>query len=265
MQPKTRSSSEFIQYLASWKDRQGQIEQSHLPSLHDLSLELGISVAALREQLEVARALGLVEVRPRTGIRRQPYSFFPAVTQSLMYAVQLDRSYFEAFSDLRNHVEAAFWFEAVLKLQPEDLRLLQFYVEKAQSLLNGSPIQIPHAEHRKFHLTIFSRLDNPFVNGILEAYWDAYEATGLNVFTEYAYLQLVWNYHQKMVDAICQGDYEAGYTAQVEHKNLLYHRPTENTQVHSLESGPSFITLRRKNDNASNRRIRRCNPTACYQ
>ena len=57
--------SEFLRYLASHEETKGS-----LPTLNDLSRELGISVAGLREQLEVARALGLVEVRPRTGTRR---------------------------------------------------------------------------------------------------------------------------------------------------------------------------------------------------
>jgi DNA-binding FadR family transcriptional regulator len=227
MQPKAISSSEFIKYLAAWQEHQEKDESGHFPSLHDLSKELGISVAALREQLEVARALGFVEVKPRTGIRRQAYSFFPAASQSLMYAIQLDRRYFEAFSDLRNQIEAAFWFQAVQMLMPEDHRLLVSCVNKAWNLLNGSPVQIPHAEHRMLHLTIFCRLENPFVTGLLEAYWDAYEAIGLNMFTEYAYLQQVWAYHQAMVDAICKGNYEAGYTALVEHKDLLHHRPIE--------------------------------------
>ncbi|MBC8509431.1 MAG: hypothetical protein H8D34_31660, partial [Chloroflexi bacterium] len=39
------------------------------------------------------------------------------------------------------------------------------------------------------------------------------------------YLKEVWNYHQQMVDAICEGDLEAGYQALVEHTDLLYHRP----------------------------------------
>lgn len=75
--------SEFMRYLASHPEAEG-----NLPSLSELSRELGISVAGLREQLEVARALGLVEVRPRTGTRRLDYSFAPAVKQSLMYALE---------------------------------------------------------------------------------------------------------------------------------------------------------------------------------
>ena len=84
-----------------------------MPSLTDLSRELGISVAALREQLEVARALGLVEVRPRTGMRRLSYSFTPAVKQSLGYALALNKDHFEKYSELRSHIESVYWDEAV--------------------------------------------------------------------------------------------------------------------------------------------------------
>ena len=208
--------SEFLQYLASHE----QAEQS-LPALTALSQELGVSVASLREQLEVARALGLVEVRPRTGIRRQPYSFSPAVRQSLQYALALDKNNFIAFADLRRHVETAYWHEAVKLLTPEDHAALKTFVARAWEKLRGSPIEIPHLEHRELHLTIYHRLNNPFVSGLLQAYWDAYETVGLNVFTDYHYLTEVWTYHQKMVDAICENDVEAGYTALTEHSDLI--------------------------------------------
>jgi len=208
--------SEFLQYLASHE----QAEQS-LPALTALSQELGVSVASLREQLEVARALGLVEVRPRTGIRRQPYSFSPAVRQSLQYALALDKNNFIAFADLRRHVETAYWHEAVQLLTPEDHNALKVLVARAWEKLRGAPIEIPHLEHRELHLTIYHRLNNPFVSGLLQAYWDAYETVGLNVFTDYHYLTEVWTYHQKMVDAICENEVEAGYTALTEHSDLI--------------------------------------------
>jgi DNA-binding FadR family transcriptional regulator len=63
------------------------------------------------------------------------------------------------------------------------------------------------------------------VLGISEAYWEAYEAAGFNLYADYNYLQEVWNYHQLMVNAICSGDFEAGYQALLEHTDLLYHRP----------------------------------------
>jgi DNA-binding GntR family transcriptional regulator len=91
--------------------------------------------------------------------------------------------------------------------------------------LNGQTIQIPHQEHRQLHLGIYRRLDNPFVLGLLEAYWEAYEAVGLNLYTDIGYLQQVWAYHEEMVQSICDGDFARGYQALIEHKDLLYHRP----------------------------------------
>jgi DNA-binding FadR family transcriptional regulator len=212
--------SEFLRYLATHEE-----VNNGLPSLKKLSEELGVSVASLREQLEVARALGLVEVRPRLGTRRRDYSFTPAIRQSLGYALALNNEYFRKFSELRNHVEFAFWYEAVEKLTLQDKDKLQSLILRAFEKLQGIRIQVPHEEHRQLHLLIFSRLENPFVTGILEAYWDAYESVGLNVFTGgYEYLQEVWQYHSNMVEAIQKGDYEDGYKALIAHTDLLYNR-----------------------------------------
>ncbi|HXF85131.1 MAG TPA: FCD domain-containing protein [Anaerolineales bacterium] len=214
--------SEFLRYLAAHEEA-----DRGLPTLGELSRELGVSVASLREQLEVARALGLVEVKPgRGGRRRRPYSFTPAIRQSLGYAIALDDGYFRKYSELRNHIEAAFWYEAVEKLTEADKETLRALVERAWEKLRRTPVQVPHEEHRNLHLLIYSRLENPFVIGILEAYWEAYEAVGLNVFTGgYEYLQQVWQYHQKMVEAICSGNYRSGYEALVAHTDLLFQRP----------------------------------------
>ena len=82
-------------------------------------------------------------------------------------------------------------------------------------------------EHRLLHLTIYNKLDNPFVSGLLEAYWEAYEAVGLNLYAGYTYLEEVWTYHQQMVDGIFSGDLEAGYQALIEHTDLIRHRVIE--------------------------------------
>ncbi|RPI33247.1 MAG: FadR family transcriptional regulator [Chloroflexota bacterium] len=220
------TSSEFMQYLAETTVRNG--DSDRIPPLSELAKQLGVSVARLREQVEVAKALGLVEARPRTGMRRLPYSFFPATRESLSFAIETDPGSFTLFSDLRNHIEAAYWRQAVRLLRPEDKVELQTLMKRAWDKLQGQPIQIPHEEHRQLHMGIFRRLENPFVLGILEAYWEAYEAVGLSIYAEYDYLQRVWEYHQKMVDAICEGDDEAGFRALVEHTGLIHTRPSMN-------------------------------------
>ena len=213
--------SEFLRYLASHKEA-----DAGLPALSELSRELGISVATLREQLEVARALGLVEVKPRTGMRRRPYEFASTVRHSLGYALTLNDGHFQKFSELRNALESAYWDEAVKKLTREDKKELKAIIARAREKLSGPPVQVPHEEHRALHLLIYSRLDNPFVTGILEAYWDAYESVGLNMYAgSINYLNKVWDYHGQMVESICSGNQAAGREALIAHIALLAQRP----------------------------------------
>jgi DNA-binding FadR family transcriptional regulator len=188
--------SEFLRYLAVHP-----AAQEGLPPLTELSRELGISV------------------------RRLPFSFAPAVSQALAYALALSNDYFEPFSDLRNHLEAAYWDDATSKLLLEDKTQLRNLVARAREKLAGTPLQVPHEEHRNLHLLIYSRLQNPFVTGLLEAYWEMYEAVGLNVYGgDIAYLDEVWNYHSHMVEGICSGNYAAGREALLKHVDLLAQR-----------------------------------------
>jgi DNA-binding FadR family transcriptional regulator len=219
--------SELLEYMA----RQGFQPGDRLPSLNELQSEehLGVSISKVREQLEVARALGLVEVRSKTGTRMKAYSFTPAVRLSLFFALAQDSHQFEQFSELRNHVEAAFWNEACARLTPEDLSELKAILDAGLARLNGhhrgGHIQIPNREHRAFHLMIFRRLGNPFVMGILEAYWEAYEAVELHRYADYDYLQRVWDYHARIYDAIAAGEFDRARTLFVEHTQLIQSQP----------------------------------------
>lgn len=208
---------EFFRYLIDEGFKPGE----RLPSLVELSDEIGVSVGKLREQLEVARMLGLVEASPRRGITRTAYSFLPPVQLSLLTAIRLDRSRFIEYSSLRINLETVYWDEAVRLLTDADKRRLRSLVDKAHSMLTPPRIQIPYPEHRKLHLTIYSRLENPFVQGLLEAYWDAYEAVELNTYADLPYLEEVWDYHARIVDAICEGEYEDGKRLLVEHMGLI--------------------------------------------
>ncbi len=209
--------SEFIDFLLD----QSRSETETLPALKDLSQQIGISISTLREQLEAAKVLGLVDVKPRLGIRPLPYSFTPAVDASLCYAINFDRSYFEDFVDLRRHLEYAYFPQAVNLLQESDHRELRNLVKSAWEKLRGRPVRIPHAEHRQLHLTFFKRLNNVFVTGLLEAYWDAYEAVGLNVYTDLDYLTQVWTYHQELVEAAISKETEKGLRILQEHFDLM--------------------------------------------
>lgn len=210
-------NSELLLYLVEQEIAPGE----RLPALTELSEELGLSVGKLREQLEVARQLGFVSVRPRLGTRREPFDFYQAISTSVMFGLATGEARFEQFSHLRQTLETSMWHDAVTRLRSSDKDRLLRLVNEAWQKLRGQPVHIPNGEHRELHLTIFSRLDNPFVNGLLRAYWDAYEVTELTRFADYQYWLDVWTYHQRIVEAIDAGDYECGLDLLIEHFQLL--------------------------------------------
>ncbi len=211
----------FIDYLI---EKQVDGSDKDIPSIEAISKELGISVACLREQMELARNLGLIRTQPRKGIEIQPYSFTPAVIKSLYYAIKIDQIYFDQFSDMRSHLEKAYFREAAALLTADDLQELMNLTLLAQKKLHDFPVQIPHAEHRKYHMLIYKHLNNVFLNGLLECYWDTYEMVGLNVYTDLAYQDSVWDYHQEIVRFLMDGQIEKAHQLMLEHIKLIYKR-----------------------------------------
>lgn len=215
---------DLIEYFSKARRGNDSAEDTKIPSLRDIGKENKVSITKLREQLSVARSYGFVDVQPHHGITLLPYSFSPAVKQSLTYALSLDPNYFKDFSDLRNQIEANNWHQAVKKLTPTDIEILQKLVQSACDKLSASPPRLPHEEHRALHLTIYRKLDNVFIVGLLEAYWDAYEAVGLSQYTELSYLRSVWQYHSRIVHALAEDDFDEGYRLLLEHMELIKDR-----------------------------------------
>src|SRR4051794_5017098 len=126
--------SDLLKYIVE----EGFQPGDRLPTINELQEDdrLGISISKVREQLEVARALGLVEVKSKTGMKMKPYSFSPAVRLSLFFALAQDQHNFELFGEVRNHIEVAFWNEACERLLDEDKQVMRECLLKAQAKLN---------------------------------------------------------------------------------------------------------------------------------
>jgi len=215
--PAFSNLSEFLQYIAATPEK----IDSRIPPLSELSKMLGISVATLREQMEVARMMGIVEVKPKAGIHKLDYSFRPAVMTSLTYALAADSAPFSQYANLRKHLEAAYFIEAVKELTPEDKNELETIVLRAEEKLARRPAVIPTGEHRDFHMLIYRRLKNPFVTGLLEAYWDLYKAAGFEIYPDMEYVDRIWKYHRKSIELIKNRNYEEAHRSLLEHMELI--------------------------------------------
>ncbi len=209
--------SEFVKYIAE-KSLLGEVR---IPALSVLSKELHVSVASLREQLEVARVLGFVEVKPKTGIRWLPYNFTPSLLLSVLYALSISSDFFEQFRDMRNHLEGAYFLESVAKLSKNDIDQLKNIVFRAEEKIISNPPKLPHAEHREFHARIFSKIQNNFVELIFLVYWDIYEYQGYAIINDLDYLKRVWHYHRLVYEGIQSGNIQQALESFLEHKNLM--------------------------------------------
>ena len=141
--------SDFLNYIV----QQGFQPGDRLPSIQELTNDAHLDMSAnkVREQLEVARTMGWVEVRSKRGTRIKDYSFTPAVRLSALYALACGER-FESFASLRNHVETAYWNEACALLRDDDLDSMQAYIDSANEKLDSPPIHIPQSGASPFPL-----------------------------------------------------------------------------------------------------------------
>lgn len=219
--PTFSNSSEYLSLFLQYLAKQASCGTNRIPSLTELSKELGISVASLREQLEIARVLGFVEVKPKTGIKWLPYNFESSILVSSTYAIELSQSYFDQFRDLRNHLESIYFYEAVALLTPDDLSQMFNIIGEAEKKIGSIPSKTPHIEHRDWHLILFSHVENVFLKGILSVYWEIYKKQGYSVVSDETYLRNVWLYHRKITDYLAIAEYSSAYQAFLEHKDLI--------------------------------------------
>jgi len=199
-------------------------ENSKIPPIKQIGVDLGLSTPNVRELIELAKNLGMLQIQPRTGIKLLPYKFTPAVTKSVYFAIRSNLDFFNQFSELRNQLEKSYFIQSIKLLTKHDLGELKQIVQIAKAKLSGETVQIPHQEHRLFHLKIYQELDNIFLQGLLEAYWDMYELVGLDMFTGLTYLQKVWDYHERITSKIIGKDYQEAFRLLSEHIDLIYER-----------------------------------------
>jgi DNA-binding FadR family transcriptional regulator len=220
---------DVLQYIVQeGLQTQDHKELTKLPAIGDLAKEMRISRGKLREEMIAAQAYGAVEMRPGDGTYVRPFDFYGPVRTLVLYSIAGDRRNFDRYYQVRARLEIAFWEDATRNLGPGDLDLLYSILDRAQGKLNRDRVEIPHEEHREFHLHIYSRMENPFVHGLLQAYWDAYEAVGLHRYFDLSYFERMWSWHREMVDAIVAGEHARGQEVLIRHFTLIEDRLQTN-------------------------------------
>lgn len=212
----SKSKLALLSYLAI-KAKQGKT----IPSIAQLSEDLGLSTAAVREQLEVARQLELVDIKTKTGIQTRPFSLSPALCLISRYGMDIQPELIWEITSIRQHLELSYWQEAVVRLSHKDVEHLAEVIDLAMKKIQENPVVLPLEEHSEFHLSIYRPLNNSFLNGVLETYWQLSQEAEYRMYSDQVYLENVWAYHQKIQQAIATKEYDVGYQALMTHFELV--------------------------------------------
>jgi GntR family transcriptional repressor for pyruvate dehydrogenase complex len=212
----------ILEYIVD--EELGVQDEVRLPPLDDLARELGVSRGKLREELVAAQAYGVIDMRPGDGTYVLPFDFYTAIRPLILYSTACDWRNFDRLYRVRVQIEIGFWNEAARSLEDEDKRQLQHTLDRAEHKLQGTPAEIPHREHRDLHLLVFCRVENGFVQGLLKAYWDVYEAVGLHRYFDYSYYEKMWTSHRAIVESIVAGQFDEGKEILSRHFTLLESR-----------------------------------------
>lgn len=207
---------ELLSYLADTVK-----EGKSIPSIAQLGRDLGLSNAAVREQLEVARQLEFVDIKTKTGIQVSTFSVKPAICLASRYGLEINPDLIWDLLSIRQHLELSYWKEAVASLSKENVESLGLLVERAFDKMDRRPIIVPIEEHREFHLSIYRPLGNSFLLSILESYWDLFTESEIRFYSEKTSMEIVWEYHKKIYQAIASKEYDVGYQALMTHFKLV--------------------------------------------
>jgi len=217
----SKEKASLLNYLA-----EASKNNQDIPSIAELSQILGVSIASVREQLEVARKLGFVDVKPRTGIQRRPFSLVPLIRLGMNYGIQSEAHLLNDYSELRRHLELSYWDKAFSVLKNDQMDYMQFLVDIAFRKLQRKPAIIPTEEKSEFHLTLYRPLGNQVLISILEAAWDLEEANGGKIHEDLDDMLSSWSVRQVIVDALRERDKTKGKNA-LESLLLLANKPKE--------------------------------------
>lgn len=142
-----------------------------LPTEMDLSQELNVSRNVVREAAKVLASKGLIEIRPKTGMRIRPRRDWNLLDPDLLtwqFDIGPDEKFFHDLFDLRSVVEPAAAERAALRASENDIAELALWYSRMESSVDDPEAHT--AADAQFHATIIAACQNEFLQQINKTY-----------------------------------------------------------------------------------------------
>jgi GntR family galactonate operon transcriptional repressor len=149
-----------------------------LPTEMELSQELNVSRNVVREAAKVLASKGLIEIRPKTGMRirsRSDWNLFDPDMLTWQFEVGPDEKFFHDLYDLRSVVEPAAAERAALRASPAEIAEIDRWYRRMESSVDDP--EAHSAADALFHATIIAACHNEFLQQINKTYWLALQSS----------------------------------------------------------------------------------------
>lgn len=177
----------------------GELKQGERLYEDRLAEQLGVSRNPVREAIRALEGTGLVEVVPRRGA----------------YVSSLDPLKIRQLLDLRSVIEAYAAEAAAKNRSEEDLQALRSCLESGRRASAKNDVVAAAALHREFHMAVERASGNEYLETVVAPLRHKTEL----VFSMLADSRGVtgWDEHQRILDAIEQGDTETARRCTFDH------------------------------------------------
>lgn len=217
-QPVPANGGDAIRRLIDLIVRDNLPAGAPLPSVRELSIQWGIGRNAVRDGFVRAQTLGLVEIRPRSGVVVRTPDYAPlldALSQTMLIKLRQEDPGLVHLWDARAILEAQAAAGAARRRLPEDLRELRRCLEEMERHRANRP-RFVEADER-FHLAIARVAGNPVLRMLLDALLKMLRPDRLKFLPTRGKMTQTKGSHEAIYRAIATGDADRASQAVAEH------------------------------------------------
>jgi len=143
-----------------------------LPPEPAMALQLGISRPSLREGIKALESVGVLQSRHGEGVYVASFSF-DSIVDNLPYSMLADRVQLGQLLEVREALEVGMLgklTECISEAEVATLRSL------AETMMVKARAQESFAEEdRQFHATMFACMHNPFLDRLVDLFWNVFQ------------------------------------------------------------------------------------------
>lgn len=186
-----------------------------LPSEGQLAKDMGMSRLSLREGVKTLEAVGILEARQGEGIYVKAFTF-DSIFENLPYSFASDGQSLRDLLQVRTALEEGLVGMVASQVCSEQIEELDALAR--QMVNKACDGQTFEDEDRAFHLTLYRPLNNPFLNRLVELFWEVFRRLHGSVGVTHWNLEQTAQDHVAIVEALRAGN--AGQLTQAMHAHF---------------------------------------------